>query len=71
MRVLEQTTLQVIQHLPAGVQQLDALPAQARSDGYLQVVHRQELLAAARRFHVNVQVHPRPGCHVFAGTTLA
>jgi uncharacterized membrane protein len=76
MRVVEQTTLRVIHDLPPGGHELGPLPAgavavNARSSGYLQAVHGQELLAAARRSQLNVRLRPRAGHHVLAGTTLA
>ena len=48
-----------------------AIPVPARASGYVQIVHLEQLLAAAAARRVNVRVQPRIGEHVVAGTPLA
>jgi uncharacterized membrane protein len=81
MRVVERTTLPVIRDLPAVVAGCTtaelppvpaaAVPVPARTSGYVQVVHIEQLLAAAASRQVHVRVRPRIGEHVVAGTPLA
>jgi uncharacterized membrane protein len=75
MLKVECNTLPVIRKLgPAG--DLPTVPASAvaisaRDSGYVQVVHVEQLLAAATAQRLNVRLRPRVGEHVVAGTTLA
>ena len=75
MRVAERNTLRVINELPdTGVplpMPVGAISLPVRRSGYVQVVHLDELLAAAVRRQVHVRLRPRVGEHVVAGTTLA
>jgi uncharacterized membrane protein len=81
MRVVERSTLPVIRDLPATVAtcttaELPPVPPSAvlvtaRTSGYVQVVHIDELLAAAASSRVHVRMRPRIGEHVVAGTPLA
>ena len=81
MRVVERSTLPVIRALPTNVENCtaselppvppSAIPVAARASGYVQIVHLEQLLAAAAARRVNVRVQPRIGEHVVAGTPLA
>jgi uncharacterized membrane protein len=81
MRVVERSTLPVIRDLPATVATCttaelppvppSAVPVPARTSGYVQVVHIDQLLAAAASRRVHVRMRPRIGEHVVAGTPLA
>jgi uncharacterized membrane protein len=81
MRVVERSTLPVIRALPTSVENCtaselppvppSAIPVPARASGYVQIVHLEQLLAAAAARRVNVRVQPRIGEHVVAGTPLA
>jgi uncharacterized membrane protein len=89
MRVVERTTLPVIDDLPpaspgipgttAVTTELTELPAvppsavpvPARASGYVQLVHLEQLLAAAVTRRVHVRLAPRIGEHVVTGTPLA
>jgi uncharacterized membrane protein len=81
MRVVERSTLPVIRALPTNVVNRtaselppvppSAIPVAARASGYIQIVHLEQLLAAAAARRVNVRVQPRIGEHVVAGTPLA
>lgn len=75
MRVVEQNTLRVIHDLPEGGHTLGQVPPgavaiPAATSGYLQVVHRHRLLAAARGAGVDVRIAPRIGQHVPAASPL-
>ena len=76
MRVVERNTIPVIRDLPAVADQPPAVPpgavaVPARCSGYVQVVHLEQLEAAAAARHVTIRLRPRVGEHVVAGTTLA
>jgi uncharacterized membrane protein len=81
MRVVERSTLPVIRDLPVTVATCtmaelppvpaSAVPVPARTSGYVQVVHIEQLLAAAVRRRVHVRVRPRIGEYVVAETPLA
>jgi len=75
MRVVERNTLPVIRNLPA-TDTIPPLPdgaiaVPARSSGYVQTVHIDQLLATAVARQVNVRLRVRVGEHIVAGTTLA
>lgn len=75
MRVAERNTLRVIRELP-DTEVPPAVPSEAvcvpsRTSGYVQVVHLDELLAAAVKHRVHVRLRPRVGEHIVAGMTLA
>jgi uncharacterized membrane protein len=75
MRVVERNTLRVIRDLPdtevPPVVPVGAACVPSRTSGYVQVVHLEELLAAAVRNRVHVRLRPRVGEHIATGTTLA
>lgn len=75
MRTVERNTLPAIRDLPAGgrLPEIpdDAVAVPARRSGYVQVVHVDELLAAAVARRLNVRLRPRVGEHIVAGTPLA
>ncbi len=76
MRVVEQATLPLIAHLPAGSESAPVAPAEAlavpsRVSGYVQTVAADQLLAVATANQVNIRLRARVGEHVAAGTTLA
>jgi uncharacterized membrane protein len=89
MRVVERTTLPVIDDLPPASPGIpgttavtteltelptvppSAVPVPARASGYVQLVHLEQLLAAAVTRRVHVRLAPRIGEHVVAGTPLA
>ena len=48
-----------------------AMPVLSRESGYLQAVDPGPLLAVAGRYRVHLQLRPRVGQHVVAGTVLA
>jgi uncharacterized membrane protein len=63
------TTTTTLSELPAVPS--SAVPVPARGSGYVQVVHLEQLLAAAATRRVHVRLRPRIGEHVVAGTPLA
>jgi len=76
LRVVEHDTLDVIKTLPTGGEPLptpppDAHVVVARTSGYVQVAYVDALLSAATTQRVHIQLRPRVGEHVVAGTTLA
>ena len=89
MRVVERTTLPVIDELPPAAAGLPAttavtteltelpavppgaVPVPAGESGYVQLVHLEQLLAAAVTRRVHVRLRPRIGEHVVAGSPLA
>ena len=76
MRVAERSTLKVIGELPAAGEPLPAPPpgahvVPARSSGYVQVAHVDELLETATAQRVHIRLRPRVGEHVVAGRPLA
>jgi uncharacterized membrane protein len=75
LRVVERSTLPVIADLP-DTEELPTVPPRAiavpaRTSGYVQVVHLDQLLAAAVAHGMNVRLRPRVGEHITAGTPLA
>jgi uncharacterized membrane protein len=76
MRVVERNALAVIREglLAGGAAPVPvedgAVPIAAPHSGYVQAVRVERLLAAARQDQVRVQLRPRVGEHVVAGTTL-
>jgi uncharacterized membrane protein len=75
MRIVERTTLPVIQRLEAGGESPD-VPEEvslvpAPSSGYLQVVHIERLLTLAATAHIHIRVHPTVGEHIVEGAPLA
>lgn len=77
IRVVERTTLPVIRNLPPATKGAlpavppSAVPIPARASGYVQVVHLEQLRAAATARGMTVRLRPRIGEHVVAGTPLA
>jgi uncharacterized membrane protein len=77
MNKVQRNTVTVIEHgLLTGGENPPEVPAGAtvvisRRSGYVQAVRCSDLLAQAARYGVCVQLRPRIGEHVVAGTTLA
>ena len=76
MRVVERTTLPVIHGLDKAGDSAPDVPdsatrVPASSSGYVQVVHINQLLAAAASQHVHIRLCARVGEHVIMGAALA
>ena len=74
LRMVEHDTLDVIRTLPTGGESLptpppDAHVVVAQTSGYVQVAYVDALLSAATTQRVHIQLCPRVGEHVVAGTS--
>ncbi len=76
LRVVEDSTLEVIGELPARGEPTptptpDAHVVAAQASGYIQVAHVAALVKTAAAHRVHIRLRPRVGEHVVAGCTLA